>query len=64
MSSSEALKDRFQGILPAFFTPVDENGEFAPAVFERLLAHVYAAGAHGIYVCGQTGLLASPRRTL
>lgn len=55
MSSNEQIKDRFQGILPAIVTPVDEKGEFAPEVFERLLAHVYAAGSHGVYVCGQTG---------
>ena len=55
MSSSELIKDRFQGILPALVTPMDENGEFAPEVFERLLKHVYEAGSHGVYVCGQTG---------
>lgn len=55
MSSSEHMKDRFQGVLPAIVTPVDENGEFASEVFERLLAHVYEAGSHGVYVCGQTG---------
>ena len=55
MSSNENMKDRFQGILPAIVTPLDENGEFAPGVFERLLAHVYEAGTHGVYVCGQTG---------
>lgn len=55
MSSSETLKGRFQGVLPAIVTPLDQNGEFAPEVFERLLAHVYEAGTHGVYVCGQTG---------
>lgn len=53
--SSEYVQERFQGVLPALVTPVDENGEFAPEVFGRLLAHVYEAGAHGVYVCGQTG---------
>jgi N-acetylneuraminate lyase len=55
MSSSEYMKERFQGVLPALVTPVDENGEFAPEVLEGLLAHVYEAGSHGVYVCGQTG---------
>ena len=55
MSSSEPLKGRFQGVLPAIATPFDQNGEFAPEVFERLLAQVYEAGCQGVYVCGQTG---------
>ena len=55
MSLSEDIMARFQGVLPALVTPVNENGEFAPEVFERLLAHVYEAGSHGVYVCGQTG---------
>jgi N-acetylneuraminate lyase len=55
MSSNETLKDRFQGILPALVTPVNARGEFVPEVFERLLAHLYTAGSHGVYVCGQTG---------
>jgi N-acetylneuraminate lyase len=55
MPSSESLKERFQGVLPAIVTPFDQNGEFAPEVFGRLLAHIYEAGSHGVYVCGQTG---------
>src|SRR5512140_1516543 len=45
----------FHGILPAIITPLDQEGHFAPAAFERLLERVYAAGVHGVYVCGQTG---------
>ena len=44
-----------RGILPATVTPFDEAGQFAPAVFERLLERLYAAGVHGVYVCGSTG---------
>jgi N-acetylneuraminate lyase len=44
-----------QGILPAAVTPFDKDGRFAPAVFERLLERLYAAGVHGVYVCGTTG---------
>ena len=44
-----------QGILPAAVTPLDRDGRFAPAVFERLLERLYAAGVHGGYVCGTTG---------
>ncbi len=44
-----------KGILPATITPFDSQGRFAPAVFEQLLARLYAAGVHGVYVCGTTG---------
>lgn len=43
------------GILPAVVTPFDRDGRFDPAAFDRLLEHVYAAGVHGVYVCGTTG---------
>jgi N-acetylneuraminate lyase len=43
------------GILPAIVTPIGPDGVFLPAVFERFLDHVYQAGVHGVYVCGQTG---------
>lgn len=43
------------GILPAAVTPVDEAGRFVPAVMERLLTRLYAAGVHGVYLCGSTG---------
>jgi N-acetylneuraminate lyase len=55
MSSTEDLKHRFQGVFPAIVTPFDANGEFAAETFERLLAHLYGTGVHGVYVCGQTG---------
>lgn len=55
MSLSDAVKDQFQGVLPAIVTPIDERGDFAPEVFARLLARLYDAGMHGVYVCGQTG---------
>ena len=44
-----------QGILAATVTPFDEGGRFVPAVFELLLERLYAAGVHGVYVCGSTG---------
>jgi N-acetylneuraminate lyase len=43
------------GILPAVVTPFDANGRFAVKPFEQLLARVYAAGVHGIYISGTTG---------
>lgn len=45
----------FRGILPAAVTPFDAAGQFKPAAFAQLLARFYAAGAHGVYVCGSTG---------
>ena len=48
---TEALR----GILPAVVTPFDPDGRFEPRAFELLLARVYAAGVHGVYVCGTTG---------
>jgi N-acetylneuraminate lyase len=44
-----------KGILPATITPFDDNGRFAAKVFEQLLDRLYAAGVHGVYVCGTTG---------
>ena len=41
--------------MPAVITPFDANGRFAVKPFEQLLARVYAAGVHGIYVSGSTG---------
>lgn len=43
------------GILPATLTPFDADGRFARGSFEQLLASVYEAGVHGVYVCGTTG---------
>jgi N-acetylneuraminate lyase len=43
------------GILPAAITPFDRDGRFAAGPFEQLLERLYAAGVHGVYVCGTTG---------
>lgn len=51
MSTTVELK----GIVPAILTPIDDSEAFAPAAFEALLDSLYAAGVHGVYVCGQTG---------
>ncbi len=49
------MPKHLRGILPAVVTPLTPAGEFAPAAFELLLARVYRAGVHGVYVCGTTG---------
>jgi N-acetylneuraminate lyase len=46
---------KLHGILPAVVTPFDDSFKFSPPAFERLLDHLYQAGVHGLYVCGQTG---------
>lgn len=46
---------KFGGILPAVVTPFNSEGRFNAATFERLLERLYAAGVHGVYVCGSTG---------
>jgi N-acetylneuraminate lyase len=51
----KTMVNLLNGILPAVVTPFDKQGRFAPAAFEQLLDVVFAAGVHGIYVCGQTG---------
>ncbi|HET9178141.1 MAG TPA: dihydrodipicolinate synthase family protein [Terriglobia bacterium] len=55
MPPGEEWKHRFRGVFPAVVTPFNANGEFAVETFERLLARLYEAGVHGVYVCGQTG---------
>ncbi len=45
----------FSGILPAVVTPLNEDGDFLPAAFERLCEFLFTAGVDGLYVCGQTG---------
>ncbi|MBI4905073.1 MAG: dihydrodipicolinate synthase family protein [Acidobacteria bacterium] len=62
------MQTTFHGILPAVLTPLDAAGRLNPAVYEKLLAHLYAKGVHGIYVAGQTGegltLVKEDRKTL
>jgi N-acetylneuraminate lyase len=56
------------GILPALVTPLADDHTLDVAAFEKLLTHVYAAGCHGVYLCGSTGegllLPASIRRQI
>jgi N-acetylneuraminate lyase len=55
VNRAEQNVNTLKGILPATITPFDDKGRFASAVFERLLDRLYAAGVHGVYVCGTTG---------
>jgi N-acetylneuraminate lyase len=44
-----------EGILPALMTPITAAGQVDTAAIETLIGRLYAAGVHGLYVCGQTG---------
>jgi N-acetylneuraminate lyase len=44
-----------EGVLPALITPLSPAGDVLVDVLERLLERLYAAGVHGVYVCGNTG---------
>ena len=55
VTSDQPSSATLGGILPAVVTPFDANGRFAAKPFEQLLARVYAAGVHGIYISGSTG---------
>jgi N-acetylneuraminate lyase len=44
-----------QGILPALVTPLASDETVKSSAVEQLLRHVYDAGAHGVYLCGNTG---------
>lgn len=44
-----------QGVLPALITPLDSRGRLDDHALAQLLAHLYAEGAHGVYVAGNTG---------
>jgi N-acetylneuraminate lyase len=43
------------GIVPAVITPFDAEGKFNVRSFEQLVERLYAAGVHGLYLCGSTG---------
>ncbi len=43
------------GIVPAIVTPFDDEGKFNARSFEQLAERLYAAGVHGLYLCGSTG---------
>jgi N-acetylneuraminate lyase len=56
------MPSSLHGVLPALLTPLTADEQFAPAACEQLIERLYAAGCHGLYLCGSTGegLLQSP----
>lgn len=49
------MNDQLQGILPALITPLNDDGALNVRSLEKLLARLYAADVHGVYLCGSTG---------
>jgi Dihydrodipicolinate synthase/N-acetylneuraminate lyase len=46
---------KFEGIIPAFVSPLSEDNTIKEAVTRKLLAYEIAMGADGFYICGATG---------
>ena len=44
-----------EGLVPAVFTPLDNNGSLNLSQIEPLTEHLISAGVSGFYVCGSTG---------
>lgn len=49
------MSKKLCGIIPAITSPCDENDRFLEEPFGALINSLYAAGVHGLYVCGATG---------
>jgi len=47
--------NNLQGVLPALITPLHADGSLNEAALEALLANLFSAGCHGVYVAGNTG---------
>ena len=59
------LKNGFQGLIAAVFTPLHSDGSLRLAQVPTLVDHLVAQGVTGIFVCGSTGegpLLSSAER--
>ena len=48
-------KIRFRGIMPALYTPLDENENLITPTVARLMDYQYSRGVNGFYVGGATG---------
>src|SRR5215470_3338040 len=55
MASKKGKVFMLAGIVPAVVTPFDAEGKFNIRSFEQLAQRLYAAGVHGLYLCGSTG---------
>ncbi|MBQ3705830.1 MAG: dihydrodipicolinate synthase family protein [Clostridia bacterium] len=61
---AEKYEKRLNGIVPALFTPLREDGSLDEGSLEKLIEYQLAAGVHGIFVAGMSGegALLGPRR--
>ena len=48
-------KEKYQGIIPAFYACYDELGEINPGAVERFTEHLIREGVDGLYVGGSSG---------
>lgn len=48
-------KERYQGVIPAFYACYDENGNVSPERVRALARHLIDKGVKGVYVCGSSG---------
>ena len=46
---------KFEGVMPALVTPIDEKECIRTDVLEKLIAYLLGKGAHGFYIGGATG---------
>lgn len=53
--SKSPKSSSFRGIMPAIFSPCDEEDRFLEDSFADLATRLYAASVDGLYVCGATG---------
>ena len=47
--------EKFNGIIPAFYTCYDENGKISDEGTRSLTSHLINKGVKGVYVCGSSG---------
>lgn len=52
---AEADERNLQGIVPALFTPLREDGSLDEESLEKLIEYQLAAGVHGIFAAGMSG---------
>lgn len=51
----EKSKERYQGIIPAFYACYDEDGEVSAKRVEALVSYFVEKGVKGVYVGGSSG---------
>ncbi|MGN0299155.1 MAG: dihydrodipicolinate synthase family protein [Lachnospiraceae bacterium] len=49
------MREKYQGIIPAFYACYDKQGNICPEEVEQLTAHLMKKGVKGVYVGGSSG---------